>query len=102
MFSVKYENTASKFLKKLAVKSDVKRIFDKVDTGLDIITFGKVGYCNPCQDIVEHCDHDISKFEIISGTRIREILQQGVPFPEYLLRPEVEKTLKDYYNKTPM
>ncbi|HIJ11731.1 TPA: type II toxin-antitoxin system RelE/ParE family toxin [Candidatus Woesearchaeota archaeon] len=31
MFSVKYENTASKFLKKLAVKSDVKRIFDKVE-----------------------------------------------------------------------
>ena len=31
MFSVKYEHKSSKFLKKLAVKSDVKNFFYKVD-----------------------------------------------------------------------
>ena len=31
MFSVKYENKASKFLNKLAVKTDVKRIVYKIE-----------------------------------------------------------------------
>ncbi len=31
MFSIKYDNRASKFLKKLAVKADVKRIINAVE-----------------------------------------------------------------------
>jgi mRNA interferase RelE/StbE len=31
MFSIKYENKVTKFLRKLVSKSDVKRIFDKVE-----------------------------------------------------------------------
>ena len=31
MFSIEYENKASKFLKKLAVKSDVRRVIDKIE-----------------------------------------------------------------------
>jgi len=31
MFSIDYENSASKFLKKLSIKTDVKRIFNKIE-----------------------------------------------------------------------
>ena len=42
-------------------------------------------------------DHTVEDFVLLSGTRVREMLGQGVAPPTEFTRPEVAKILMDYY-----
>ena len=42
-------------------------------------------------------DHTLEDFVLLSGTRVREMLGQGVAPPTEFTRPEVAEILMDYY-----
>ncbi len=42
-------------------------------------------------------DHELSDFVLLSGTRVREMLSDGIAPPPEFSRPEVAKILMDYY-----
>jgi sulfate adenylyltransferase len=42
-------------------------------------------------------DHTPEDYVLLSGTRMREMLGQGIAPPPELSRPEVAKILMDYY-----
>jgi sulfate adenylyltransferase len=46
-------------------------------------------------------DHEIEDFVLLSGTRVREMLGQGIAPPPEFSRPEVAKILMDYYQSIP-
>jgi sulfate adenylyltransferase len=47
-------------------------------------------------DVNEHSNDD---FVLLSGTRVREMLEMGKPLPIEFTRPEVSQILMDYYRK---
>lgn len=44
-------------------------------------------------------DHSSDDFVLLSGTRVREMLEMGQPLPIEFTRPEVGRILMDYYRK---
>jgi ATP sulfurylase len=71
-------------------KYDSQKIFDKLgDVGIKIIKFHAPFYCNICkQYVTEHtCSHE-DRIDI-SGTKIREMLNQGIFPPEEVMRSEI-------------
>ena len=44
-------------------------------------------------------DHSNDDFVLLSGTRVRELLEMGKPLPVEFARPEVSQILMDYYRK---
>jgi sulfate adenylyltransferase len=46
-------------------------------------------------------DHEKEDFILLSGTRVREMLGQGIAPPAEFSRPEVARILMDYYQSLP-
>jgi len=85
---------------------DAQTIFDeKVPEGaleIDIYNADHTAYSKKLNRVVmmrDVSDHDKDDFVLLSGTRVREMLGQGIAPPPEFSRPEVAKILMDYYQK---
>ncbi len=83
---------------------DAQTIFDeKVPEGsmeIEIFKADHTAYSKKLDKVVmmrDAPDHAKEDFVLLSGTKVREMLGQGVALPEEFARPEVAKILMDYY-----
>lgn len=83
---------------------DAQTIFDDEvpADALDIQIFkaDHTAYSKKLNKVVMMCeaeDHDKEDFVLLSGTRVREMLGQGIVPPKEFSRPEVAQILMDYY-----
>ena len=83
---------------------DAQTIFDdKVPADaleIEIFRADHTAYSKKLNKVVmmsEAPDHDKEDFVLLSGTRVRELLSQGVAPPAEFSRPEVAQILMDYY-----
>ncbi|MAT50433.1 MAG: sulfate adenylyltransferase [Porticoccaceae bacterium] len=86
---------------------DAQTIFDeKVPAGaLDIEIFraDHTAYSKKLDRVVmmnEAADHEKDDFVLLSGTKVREMLGNGIAPPPEFSRPEVAQILMDYYQST--
>ena len=83
---------------------DAQTIFeDEVPQGaleIEIFNADHTAYSKKLNKVVmmrEAPDHELSDFVLLSGTRVREMLSDGIAPPPEFSRPEVAKILMDYY-----
>lgn len=82
---------------------DAQSIFDQVPEGaLDIEIFkaDHTAYSKKLDQVVmmrDAPDHSAEDFVLLSGTRVREMLGNGIAPPPEFSRPEVAKILMNYY-----
>ena len=83
---------------------DAQTIFeDEVPQGaleIEIFNADHTAYSKKLDKVVmmrEAPDHELSDFVLLSGTRVREMLSDGIAPPSEFSRPEVAKILMDYY-----
>lgn len=75
------------------------RIFDDYpDLAITPIFFPAFFYCKQCSAFTNQkaCPHDVASREQISGTKLREMIQEGKAPSEFILRPEVSKIILGY------
>nr|VFK32703.1 MAG: sulfate adenylyltransferase [Candidatus Kentron sp. MB] len=84
---------------------EAQEIFDSIPKGtLDIEIFraDHTAYSKKLDKVVMMCeapDHTKEDFVLLSGTKVREMLGNGIAPPKEFSRPEVAKILMDYYQK---
>ena len=83
---------------------DAQTIFDeKVPAGaleIEIFRADHTAYSKKLNQVVMMCDvpdHGPEDFVLLSGTKVRELLGNGIAPPPEFSRPEVAKILMDYY-----
>ena len=83
---------------------DAQTIFeDEVPQGaleIEIFNADHTAYSKKLDKVVmmrEAPDHELSDFVLLSGTRVREMLSDGIAPPPEFSRPEVANILMDYY-----
>jgi len=79
---------------------DAQKIFGTFaadELGITPLFFDNTFYCRKCGGIVSSktCPHDESHHVTFSGTRVRQMLEQGEMLPEEFTRPEVARVLMD-------
>nr|VFK56512.1 MAG: sulfate adenylyltransferase [Candidatus Kentron sp. TUN]VFK59083.1 MAG: sulfate adenylyltransferase [Candidatus Kentron sp. TUN]VFK63171.1 MAG: sulfate adenylyltransferase [Candidatus Kentron sp. TUN] len=85
---------------------EAQEIFDSIPAGtLDIEIFraDHTAYSKKLNKVVmmsEAPDHNKDDFVLLSGTKVREMLGQGIAPPKEFSRPEVAQILMDYYRST--
>jgi sulfate adenylyltransferase len=77
---------------------DAQNIFDEFppgDIGIVPFRFEHAFYCKKCGAIVsaKTCPHEPEDRVFLSGTQVREMLEQGKMLPEEFTRPEVARVL---------
>ena len=82
---------------------DAQEIFDRIPAGelqIEIFAADHTAWSKKLNRVVmmrEAEDHTPADYIILSGTRMREMLAQGIEPPPEVARPEVAKILMDYY-----
>jgi len=82
---------------------DAQEIFDRVPAGellIEIFAADHTAWSRKLNRVVmmrEANDHKPGDFVVLSGTRVREMLTQGIAPPPEVVRPEVAEILMDYY-----
>ncbi len=75
------------------------KIFDNYpDLEITPVFFPAFFYCKKCLTFTNQkaCPHDAESREQISGTKLREMIQEGKAPSEYILRPEVAKIILNH------
>lgn len=84
---------------------DAQKIFDnftKEEIGITPLKFDHAFYCKKCESMatIKTCPHSRQEHIFLSGTKVRELLQQGIKPPKEITRLEVSKILiESYQNK---
>ena len=84
---------------------DAQAIFDELPAGaleIEIFAADHTAWSKKLNCVVmmsEARDHAAEDYSIVSGTRLREMLAQGIAPPAEIVRPEVAKILMDYYQQ---
>ncbi len=82
---------------------DAQAIFDESVTNqleIEIFNADHTAYSKKLDKVVmmrEAPDHKMEDFVLLSGTKVREMLSQGIAPPAEFSRPEVAQILMDYY-----
>jgi sulfate adenylyltransferase len=82
---------------------DAQEIFERIPAGellIEIFAADHTAWSKKLNRVVmmrEAEDHTPEDYIILSGTRMREMLSQGITPPREVARPEVAEILMDYY-----
>ncbi len=82
---------------------DAQTIFDEIPAGaleIEIFKADHTAWSKKLNKVVmmrEAPDHEKDDFVLLSGTKVREMLGQGIAPPKEFSRPEVAQILIDYY-----
>lgn len=84
---------------------DAQRIFERFrpdELGIQPLCFENTFYCRVCGATasLKTCPHDAQDHLSLSGTKIRELLRNGVLLPPEFSRPEVAQVLVDGLKET--
>jgi len=84
---------------------DAQTVFDEVPAGameIEIFKADHTAWSKKLNKVVmmrEAPDHEKDDFVLLSGTKVREMLGNGISPPKEFSRPEVAQILIDYYSK---
>ena len=81
---------------------DAQNIFDQfepAEIGIQILKFENTFYCRKCGNMAsaKTCPHQSTDQIFLSGTKVREMLSEGIDLPGEFTRVEISEILMDYY-----
>jgi sulfate adenylyltransferase len=80
---------------------DLLKKFDFEDLGIVPIFFDTAYFCRLCGGMASHktCGHGEDSRILLSGTKVRALLREGIAPPPEMTRPEVAEILIQHYSK---
>lgn len=75
--------------------------FSSKEIGIGILKFENTFYCKKCGNMAsaKTCPHSASEQIFLSGTKVREMLSNGLDLPQEFTRSEISAILKEYYRQ---
>jgi sulfate adenylyltransferase len=86
---------------------DAQNIFEQfsaAEIGITILKYENTFYCKRCGNMAsaKTCPHSDGDLLYLSGTKVREMLSDGLPLPAEFTRPEIAAILMEFYQSQPL